>query len=123
MPHSSKISVYISVSKGWGPNARCDLQGLSVCMSQEVNQIPWGGSGLEEQGPHRPSLGLRGGGAFIAEMLCFFNCFPRSISFHCILGSVSFSHKDKLVPGKYVNTVLYQDRTFSIVVYKLRASN
>lgn len=49
--------------------------------------------------------------------------FPRNISFHCILGTVSFSHEDKLLTGKYVKTVLYQGRTFYIVVYKLRASN
>lgn len=122
MRHFSEISVYTCVSKGWGPNSGYVLEGLGAYASQEVNRITlgrkWigGAGGLTDR-----ARGCGVGGLHRRDLM--FNCFPRSISFHRILGTVSFSPEDKLVIGKYVNTVSYQDRTFYIVVYKLRASN
>lgn len=78
---------------------------------------------MEEQGTPQTEPEVAGAGGPSSPRSYVSLTFPRNISFHCILGTVSFSHEDKLLTGKYVKTVLYQGRTFYIVVYKLRASN
>lgn len=75
MPRFSETLIDLCISKGCGPNWRCNLETLSPHVSPEVNKVTLGRKWRAGASP-----GLSPGASVIERVLLLLEGFPRSIS-------------------------------------------